>query len=310
MRALRIISISFVAILAAAMLLLIIGIPSDFIVEKIRTRFKAETGYQLQIAGGAKLSIWPSPSIIVRDITLINPADQAAPAQLTVGSARLEIAASSLLAGDPKITEFVLVRPVLRVPLLRRAGETIVATDLKLAAPPAAKRELPAVGHIVVEDGSVVFMRADMQVEDHVDHINISATLPDRRLDAKISATAGTQVLRIAVKSQAPLDLAGKPLPLELTLDAPGLLDGTLTSTANVTVIGRLMKINDLEGMIGKDRFTGWASVDLSSKPKVKLDLDFKRLSLAATAPQPDDTDAALDDRRALERPEGQARRP
>ena len=73
-------------------------------------------------------------------------------------------------------------------------------------------------------------------------------------------------------------------------MEAPGLLLGTLSSTANVTSIGSLVKINDLEGTIGKDRFTGWASVDMASKPRVKLDLDFKRLSLAAIPSEPDDT--------------------
>jgi AsmA protein len=272
------------------MLLLIIGIPSDFLVEKIRTRFNAETGYQLEIAGGAKLSIWPAPSIIVRDVTLINPGDRTTHAQLMVGSARLEIAVSSLFGGNPKITEFLLVHPVLQVPLLRRANEAKAVADAKPVASPAPKRPIPDIGRIVVEDGSVVFMRSDSQVEDHVDHINISATLPEHRLEARISAMAGAQGVRIAIKSAEPIDQAGKPLPFELTLEAPGLLDGTLISTAHVTSIGHLVKINDLEGTIGKDRFTGWASVDLSNKPKVKLDLDFKRLSLAAVVPQPDDT--------------------
>jgi AsmA protein len=292
MRVLRFIPIGLVAIFAMAVLFLIIGIPSDFLVENIRSRFAAETGYQLEIVGGAKLSIWPSPSVIVRDITLVNPDDLATQTQLTVGSVRVEIAASSLFSGQPKITEFALIRPKLRVPLLRRATEAKAAPDAKPAASPAPKRRAPYIGRIVVEDGSVVFVRSDNQVENQIDHVNITATLPDYRLDAKISAKAGAQTLRIAIKSKTPIDQTDKPLPLELTIEAPGMLDGALNSTANVTSIGRLVKINDLEGLIGKDRFTGWASVDLTSKPKVKVDLDFKRLSLAAVAPQPDDTTA------------------
>jgi AsmA protein len=42
--------------------------------------------------------------------------------------------------------------------------------------------------------------------------------------------------------------------------------------------------INGLTGTLGDGAFNGWASVDLASKPLVKLDLDFQRLALAKSA--------------------------
>ncbi len=142
----------------------------------------------------------------------------------------------------------------------------------------------------------MLFVRSGDQVESRVDHIDMTATLsqPDHHVDAKISAKAGTQDLRVEIRSKGSIESRGKPLPMELTVQAPGLLDDTLSSTASVTSIGSLIKINDLEGKIGPHRFIGWASVDLKSKPKVKVDLDFKRLSLAAARPE---TDAAADAR-------------
>ena len=45
--------------------------------------------------------------------------------------------------------------------------------------------------------------------------------------------------------------------------------------------------INGLSGTLGDAAFNGWASVDLASKPLVKLDLDFQRLDLGgARAPR------------------------
>ena len=44
---------------------------------------------------------------------------------------------------------------------------------------------------------------------------------------------------------------------------------------------GSVVMINGLTGAIGDGAFNGWASVDLASKPLVKLDLDFQRLALA-----------------------------
>ena len=218
--------------------------------------------------------------------------------QVTVGSARAEVVLSSLLSGEPKVTEFALVHPVIKVPLLRRAVEAKAgaADEKPTTAEAPSARKIPDIGRVVVKDASVLFVRSGDQIESRVDHIDMTATLsqPDHHIDAKISAKAGTQDLRIQIKSKGAIEQRGKPLPLELTVEAPGLLDDTLSSTVSVTSIGSLIKINDLEGKIGPHRFIGWASVDLKSKPKVKLDLDFKRLSLAAAAPE---TAAAADAR-------------
>ena len=44
--------------------------------------------------------------------------------------------------------------------------------------------------------------------------------------------------------------------------------------------------INGLSGTLGDAAFNGWASVDLASKPLVKLDLDFQRLDLGGATPR------------------------
>ncbi len=296
---LKFIAAVVVAVIAVAVLLVFVGIPSSFLVDQIRTRFAAETGYQLQISGGAEIHIWPAPSLVVRDITLLNQGDRETQTQLSVGSARLEISLASLFHGKPEITEFALVHPVVKIPLLRRASERKTAAKAQPSASKAAPRQVPAVGRIVVDDASIQFVRSGGGIESSVDHINVTATLsePEHRLDAKIAAKAGTQDLSIRIKSKAAIEKSEQGLPLELTLDAPGLLDDTLSSTATVTSIGALIKVNDLEGTIGPHRFTGWASVDMTNKPRVKLDLDFKRLSLAA-APDTGTAAGSKDDAR------------
>ena len=197
MRILKFTGIAFVAIFAAALLFLVVGVPADFLVDTIRTRFAAETGYQLQISGGVKLGLWPAPSIVVRDITLLNAGDDAPRNLLTVASARLEVSFASLISGQPKIAEFVLVHPVVRVPLVRRAKERKASANAQPSAASKATRQVPDIGRVVVEDGSVLLLRSGDDVESRVDHINITATLTDadHRLDAKINAKLGSQAL-------------------------------------------------------------------------------------------------------------------
>src|SRR5260370_36620183 len=42
-----------------------------------------------------------------------------------------------------------------------------------------------------------------------------------------------------------------------------------------------VVMINGVTGTLGDSAFNGWASVDIASKPLVKVDLDFQRLDIA-----------------------------
>ena len=76
-------------------------------------------------------------------------------------------------------------------------------------------------------------------------------------------------------------------IPVELALQAPGLLQAPLSGKAEVRLNGTVIMINGLSGTIGDGAFDGWASVDVASKPQVKLDLDFRRLDVATSAAPP-----------------------
>src|SRR6202000_2446302 len=64
-------------------------------------------------------------------------------------------------------------------------------------------------------------------------------------------------------------------------LDAPDLLQAPLSGRAEGRLNGPVVMINGLSGTVGEGAFNGWASVDLASKPLVKLDLDFQKLDIA-----------------------------
>jgi AsmA protein len=58
------------------------------------------------------------------------------------------------------------------------------------------------------------------------------------------------------------------------------LLQAPLSAKAEVRLNGPVVMINGVTGTLGDGAFNGWASVDLASKPLVKLDLDFQRLDI------------------------------
>ena len=101
------------------------------------------------------------------------------------------------------------------------------------------------------------------------------------------NARAGEHPLKFDIKAAAPAPpIERQNIPTELKIDAPGLLQAPLSGKAEVRLNGSVVMINGLTGTLGDGAFNGWASVDLASKPLVKLDLDFQRLDVAMSPRQ------------------------
>ena len=283
MRVVKITAIVFAVVVVAVVVILTVGVPSGFLVQQISDQITTETGQKVKISGGATLRILPNPSLVVRDIAWRGEGTDAAQPELTVASARVEVSLADLVRGKLQINEIKLDKPVLRVPQARRAAARAPGVSAKPTHIDADR--IPEIRHIAVENGEVLFVRPGGEIKNQFDRINLAGTLtPDHRIETKIAARLGDQLLDIRVNSKAPIETIDKALPLELTLDAPGVLEGQLVSTLDVSSFGSIIKVNNLAGTIGKDRFTGWVSVQLGKKPRVKVDLNFKRLSLLPVA--------------------------
>jgi AsmA protein len=287
MKALKIAGSAIAAIIVIAALLLVIGIPSGFLTSAIQDRVERETGYRLTIAGSTRIGLWPSLNVTMNDVTLEGPKDRDASNRLTVGSIQADMTLGSVWSGHPEITELAIIRPVLSVPLLReRSAAPKPASSRPAASSREADAEAPAIERITVTDGTVAFSNLRDRVDHRIEGINADAVIgADRKIRVTGGARAGGYPLKFDIKATAPTPpLERQNVPVELTLDAPGVLQATLSSKAEVRLNGSVVMINGLTGTIGDGAFNGWASVDVASKPLVKLDLDFQRLDIAATA--------------------------
>jgi AsmA protein len=154
-------------------------------------------------------------------------------------------------------------------------------------AKPAASNEpenAVAIDRVTITDGAIAFSNPRDRVENRIDGINASALIGgDRKIRIAGSARAGQQPLKFEIRLTTPEPpLERQNIPLELTFDAPGALQAPLAARAEVRLNGTVVMINGVTGTLGDAAFNGWASVDVASKPLVKLDLDFQRLALAA----------------------------
>jgi AsmA protein len=283
MRAVKIAGAAIAVLVVVVIVLLIVGIPSGFLTAEIQDRVKQETGYRLTIAGATKIGIWPSLNVSLNDIVLQDPKDS--DRQLTAGSIQADITLSSLWSGHPQVTELAIVRPVLSVPLQRDRLRDPNPSPKPAAtsASGGAKDNAPDIKHVTVSDGTVVFSNLRDRVENRIEAINADVKIAsDRKVAINGNARTGEHPLKFQIKAAAPAaSLERQNIPAEFTLDAPGILQAPLSGKAEARLNGSVVMINGLTGTLGDGAFNGWASVDFTSKPLVKLDLDFQRLDIA-----------------------------
>jgi AsmA protein len=297
MKPLKIAGAAIAAIIVVAGLVLVIGIPSSFLTSTIQARVERETGYRLTIAGSTKIGVWPSLNVTLNDVTLQDPKDRDSSDQLTVGSIEANIKLASLWSGAPEVTELVIDHPVLTVPLLRErtVPRNPPPRGVTTATEAEANDKTVRIGRVTVTDGAIVFSSLRDRVTNRIDGINAKATIgDDRNIRATGNARASDHPLKFVIKAVPPAPpLERQNIPVDLLVEAPDLLKNPLSAKAEIRLNGTLVMINGLTGALGDAAFNGWASVDLASKPLVKLDLDFQRFDVAmakgtaGSAPQP-----------------------
>jgi AsmA protein len=286
MRAIKITGATVAAVLVILVLLLIVGIPSGFLTSAIQQRVERATGYRLTIAGTTRIGLWPSLNVTLNEITLKDPKDRDTSGRLTIESAQADITLSSAWSGHPQISQLTITRPVLFMPLLRDR-----IRDNAASAKPAFSGDIDglAIDRITIADGALVFSNLRDRIENRIVGINATAaTGADRRISLHGNARAGGEALKFDIKAAVPAPpIDRQNIPVELTLDTPAMLQAPLSGKAEVRLNGSVVMINGLTGTLGDGAFNGWASIDISSKPLVKLDLDFQRLDASASKEQP-----------------------
>src|SRR3954452_3278211 len=152
-RAMGITAIGVSIVAVAGILALVIGAPVPFLANSIAKRFQAETGYQMQVTGRAKVRLWPSPTVTLGRITVVNPEGPRTVA--TAEGARLQLSLWSLVTRRPQLAELAVTNPTLQVPLLRQ--RPLRAPTLPATFARTGSGKVVIVDRLIVEDGAVEF---------------------------------------------------------------------------------------------------------------------------------------------------------
>ncbi|PDT60479.1 AsmA family protein [Bradyrhizobium diazoefficiens] len=278
MRAVKFAGAAVAAVVIVIALLLVVGIPSGFLTSTIASRVESATGYRLSIDGTTRISLWPTLNVTLNDLTLQDPKDRSGITRLTVDSVQADMSLSSVWSGRPKISELIVTRPVLYQPLLRERLPN-AGTSSK---PLALDTDGATIDRVKVTDGEVAFARVRDRVESRISAINADAVVGrDRNVSITSTARVGEHPTKFDIKATTPAPPTDRPtIPVEFAIDMPDVLKSRLAGHAEMRLSGDLVMINGVNGTLGDGAFNGWASVDIASKPLVKVDLDFQRLTI------------------------------
>ncbi|RTM08336.1 MAG: AsmA family protein [Bradyrhizobiaceae bacterium] len=279
MRAVKFAGAALAAVIIVIAVLLVVGIPSGFVTSTIASRVESATGYRLSIDGTARISLWPTLNVTLNDLTLADPKDRSGITRLTIDSVQADMSLSSVWSGRPAISELVVSHPVLHQPLLRERLPNAAGSS---KPPLALDTGGASIDRVTITDGEVAFSRMRDRVEGRISAINADATVGrDRKINIAGTARVGDHPTKFDIKAIAPAPPADRPtIPVDFAIDMPDVLKSQLTGHAEMRMSGDVVMINGVNGRLGDGAFNGWASVDIASKPLVKVDLDFQRLAI------------------------------
>jgi AsmA protein len=287
MRAVKFAGAALVAVIVVIALLLVIGIPSGFLTATIASRVEQASGYRLSIDGTTKISLWPTLNVTLNDLTLQDPKDRSGITRVTIDSVQADMSLASVWSGRPKISEVVVTHPVLYQPLLRERLPNADASPKPLAL----DLDGATIDRVKITNGEVAFSRVRDRVDSRISAINADAVMgSDRKVNVAGTARVGEHPTRFDIKATTPAPpIERQTIPVDFAIDMPDVLKSQLAGHAELRFNGSVVMINGVNGTLGDGAFNGWASVDIASKPLLKVDLDFQRLAIPL-AKSPDGT--------------------
>ncbi|MEH2489904.1 AsmA family protein [Bradyrhizobium sp. AZCC 2230] len=278
MRAVKFAGAALAAVIVVIALLLVIGIPSGFLTATIASRVEQASGYRLSIDGTTKISLWPTLNVTLNDLTLQDPKDRSGITRVTIDSVQADMSLASVWSGHPKISEIVVTHPVLYQPLLRERLPNADASPKPLAL----DMDGATIDRVKIINGEVVFSRVRDRVDGRIGAINADAVMGrDRKVNVAGTARVGEHPTKFDIKATTPATpVERQTIPVDFAIDMPDVLKSQLAGHAELRLNGSVVMVNGVNGTLGDGAFNGWASVDIASKPLVKVDLDFQRLAI------------------------------
>jgi AsmA protein len=279
----KIVGLAVAGVLVLAVLVLMFGVPAQPFVTYLEDE-AAKAGYRLRVAGSSQISLLPYLNVSASDIRVADAKDSREEL-LTAKEVRAGLSLMSLISGDIRVTEIVVTQPVMRLISGRESAGVRKAPQASGSGASAVRNV--AIDRISVEDGTLIMRDVRENLDGRIEAIRLTASVPVAQgpLDVKAEGRAGGQVLRLVARADSLSHIVeGRVVPVDATLEMPGLLKTPMKLAANLRAAEEI-RFDTVRGTMGPERFNGSLAIDTAAaRPFVNAAFSFDRLDLAPTA--------------------------
>ncbi|MCX2982002.1 AsmA family protein [Halieaceae bacterium IMCC14734] len=262
-----------VFLIIAAVVAIPMLISVDDLAAPIAAEVKTATGRELTVAGDTSLSVFPSLSVQLNDVSLSNMTGGTRDAMITMQQLDVHIPWLALFSGQLSVERFVIRQPNI---LLETDAGGMGNWNLGPTAEPTAEAPaeggvaLPAgfdinLGKVAIEDGSLTYRDGVTGAETQLSNLQLTVTLPSLHKELGINGALTymdeTFELSLAVNTLAkilggePFDMAASINSRLVTLDYAGNIaaDASLTGSLN-------LQADSVKALMA------WQQIDMESK--------------------------------------------
>ena len=276
----------FVALAVAAGVLLWSGLLTRPIIDAISKQLEADTGYRLSVNGPVRVQIVPSLEVAAEDVAIVPTSGPGRDELVRVSQVRFALSRESLLGGRVHAKEIALKQPVLRL-----VAEGDASPSGASKAGQADTLQNFAFDRVQVEDGTLIYRDPRENAEIKVENIQFVAAARSEKGAVDIDGRGrwGDRPLRGMAKiGSLALLVAGKPTTIDVAMKNDRTEETFVSFAADMKIAGRTLTLDGLVGTTGRDRFSGFASVDWSkAKPYVVTELSADRVEVGVSGAQP-----------------------
>lgn len=290
-------------IFLAAVVLIILGLWATLVLyfdeEKLKQiateQVRAQTGRELTIDGDLELDLFPSLSIVARNVTLSGPDDYTGPDLFAADEFRMSLALLPLLSGNIETGDIALDRAEVNVHTDTRGTSSLAGlVDRVQSAPESAE----ASGSVSTERISLSGIRlviSDAATDSRqvfvVDTLNVDSFRYDQPVPFEFAGSIGEPPIVSGVELEGEVTVPSGDGPIQigrmqLTGTASGL-EFALSGSAEVQPGPPLVaRFTDGRLRLGEDRFsTAFALVD-GERPRIEATLEGPMLDVDALLPK------------------------
>ncbi|MDF1791860.1 MAG: AsmA family protein [Thalassobaculaceae bacterium] len=253
MRKVLIAIVGVVIVLVAAILVVPSLIDWNGYKPEIQAAARDATGRELKIDGDLSLSVLPSPTLSVANVSLANIDGGSAPEMASLESLDVAVALIPLLSGEIRVTSVTLVKPTIvlekladgRVNWAFGSDQTGSANAGDTAAGGGGGAPALAIDEAVIEDGNLIYRDATTGAEHTLSDINLAVSAGGLQGPFEVEGTVGYQNVPLALTAAIGALDSGRATTVKLSATgsdgAVGLsLNGALDMDSGPSFKGRV----------------------------------------------------------------------